>query len=88
MTLLFGRLFSVPWRYFVPSPVPLRNAEVHTLGSSDVPGEAPVIDSRLFPGAVQSGAQRLLVPGVSRRIVLAVGWCCLTWAESAPGRME
>lgn len=58
MTLLFDRLFSVPWRYFVPSPIPLRNPEVHILGSSDVPGEAPVIDSRLFPGVVQSGAQR------------------------------
>lgn len=58
MTRLFDRLFSVPWRYFVPFPIPLRNQEVHILGSSDVPGEAPVIDSRLFPGVVQSGPQR------------------------------
>lgn len=58
MILLFDRLFSVPWIYFVPSPIPLRNPEVYILGPSDVPGKAPVIDSRLFPGVVQSGAQR------------------------------
>lgn len=57
MTLLFDRLFSVPWIYFVPSPIPSRSPEVYILGFSDVPGKAPVIDSRLFPGVVQSAAQ-------------------------------
>lgn len=69
--LLFDRLFSVPWIYFAPSLYP-QGTQRYTFFRlfRTCLCKAPVIDSRLFPGVVQSGAQSSPGLCISRKIVL------------------
>lgn len=94
MILLSYRLFSAAWRYFAPSPVPMKNLEKCFLGLSVTPKDGMCLmrfwwwTQTISWGMFRVVPMGLVVASPSWRAVLLPVGCCLTKAEALHQGMQ